>query len=355
MVALGRNRLTGARMGIRFGIEARGVFALFLVACSGAGTDRIEPRGDSATAPGPPNADAAAHLDTGGEAQTDAASGDATIDSASDARIDVSVQDGPGTSQDAATRADASDAAEASDAGNDVRCVPVTRQVACANGRCGMVPDGCGGSHACGGCVSPMTCVANACVCANETDATYCAAHGYNCGTVTDSCLGATRRCGSCTAPQTCGGGGKANVCGCTPLAGCPAGDNCGSVPDGCGGTNHCGTCTGSETCAGAGVPNHCGCTPRLVCPTSACGMVSNGCGNTLDCGSCSAWQVCGSPGDGGGNGCATPNACCDVCTRTMDLTCVGTAVVCDPSVTLGGSCAPGATTDGGGVEWCCP
>src|SRR5678815_4499121 len=34
-----------------------------------------------------------------------------------------------------------------------------------------------------------------------------------NCGTIPDGC-GGTLTCGSCTAPATCGGGGVANVCG---------------------------------------------------------------------------------------------------------------------------------------------
>jgi len=41
---------------------------------------------------------------------------------------------------------------------------------------------------------------------------TTCAAQGKNCGTIPDGC-GGTLTCGACTAPQTCGGGGVANVC----------------------------------------------------------------------------------------------------------------------------------------------
>jgi len=67
---------------------------------------------------------------------------------------------------------------------------------------------------------------------------------GKECGD--DGCGGS---CGTCTAPQTCGGGGTVNVCGCTPRTTCPAGDNCGSVPDGCGGTLNCGTCANGQTC----------------------------------------------------------------------------------------------------------
>src|SRR5437867_10728602 len=42
---------------------------------------------------------------------------------------------------------------------------------------------------------------------------TTCAGQGKNCGTIPDGC-GGTLTCGVCTAPQTCGGGGVANVCG---------------------------------------------------------------------------------------------------------------------------------------------
>ena len=42
---------------------------------------------------------------------------------------------------------------------------------------------------------------------------TTCAAQAKNCGTIPDGC-GGTLTCGVCTAPQTCGGGGVANVCG---------------------------------------------------------------------------------------------------------------------------------------------
>jgi uncharacterized protein DUF1566 len=64
-----------------------------------------------------------------------------------------------------------------------------------------------------------------------------------NCGT-----------CGTtCTAPQMCGGGGTPGVCGCTPATSCPAGQNCGTAPDGCGGNIACGTCTNPETCGSDG------------------------------------------------------------------------------------------------------
>lgn len=45
----------------------------------------------------------------------------------------------------------------------------------------------------------------------------------------------------------------------CLPTTCEAAGKNCGTVPDGCGGTLTCGTCSGIDTCGGGGRPNVCG------------------------------------------------------------------------------------------------
>jgi hypothetical protein len=46
----------------------------------------------------------------------------------------------------------------------------------------------------------------------------------------------------------------------CGPIAACPPSDNCGSVPDGCGGNADCGSgCPPGQTCGGGGTPNVCG------------------------------------------------------------------------------------------------
>ncbi|MDP3734306.1 MAG: hypothetical protein Q8R37_03685, partial [Nanoarchaeota archaeon] len=45
-------------------------------------------------------------------------------------------------------------------------------------------------------------------------------------------------------------------------LTSCPAGQNCGSVSDGCEGIINCGTCTSPNTCTGGGTINVCGYTP---------------------------------------------------------------------------------------------
>jgi hypothetical protein len=47
---------------------------------------------------------------------------------------------------------------------------------------------------------------------------TTCAAQGKNCGSIPDGC-GGTLSCGTCASPQTCGGGGVANVCGSNCIA----------------------------------------------------------------------------------------------------------------------------------------
>jgi hypothetical protein len=149
------------------------------------------------------------------------------------------------------------------------------------------------------GCAGTESCSAGACSCSSGghmdagTDAcvplTACP-HPDDCGVMGDGCGGVlTCGTGTCLAPQTCGGGGVPNVCGgggghdggvedgggddggsddggvqesgvdgatadgsadaCTPLAMCPAPDNCGRVYDHCGGTVSCGTCTGTDRC----------------------------------------------------------------------------------------------------------
>jgi hypothetical protein len=66
---------------------------------------------------------------------------------------------------------------------------------------------------------------------------TTCTALNINCGTAADGC-GGTLSCGQCSGNDTCGGAGQTNVCGCTPSE---CGDeDCGLVPNGCGGQNYC-------------------------------------------------------------------------------------------------------------------
>jgi uncharacterized repeat protein (TIGR01451 family) len=85
-----------------------------------------------------------------------------------------------------------------------------------------------------------------------------CKTDGAVCNT-SRSCCGTSGNNGLCVKEPRL----KFGVC-CTPATSCPAGDNCGSVSDGCGDMLDCGTCTAPETCGGGGTPNVCG-TPILA------------------------------------------------------------------------------------------
>ena len=188
----------------------------------------------------------------------------------------------------------------------------------------------------------------------SATAATTCPA-GDNCSTVANGCGGSVN-CGTCTAPQTCGGGtpSNANECGCTPITTCPAGDNCGTIANGCGGTVNCGTCTTPQTCGGAGKSNQCGCTPITTCPAGDnCGTISNGCGGTVNCGTCTTPQTCGGAGNANQCGC-TPITTCpagDDC-GTVPNGC-GSTVNCgtcsSTQTCTANKCMSGTGTDAGG------
>jgi hypothetical protein len=88
----------------------------------------------------------------------------------------------------------------------------------------------------------------------------------------------------------------------CDPLTECPAGENCGYAPDGCGGLIHCGECKDGESC-GVGTPpveNVCGKGPSSCVPLTCgqqnleCGPAADGCGDKIDsCGTCAAGELC--------------------------------------------------------------
>ncbi len=88
----------------------------------------------------------------------------------------------------------------------------------------------------------------------------------------------------------------------CVPATTCPAGDDCGYAPDGCGGLIACGVCPTGESC-GVGnppVPNKCGkgtqtCTPKTCAVQGIeCGPAADGCGAKIDsCGQCAAAELC--------------------------------------------------------------
>lgn len=147
----------------------------------------------------------------------------------------------------------------------DGKCVPTDANNGCADAaRC--TP--CAANEACQGTPS-------ACECVPSVKATACLG---KCGSVPNGC-GGSHACGSCTSPQTCGGGGTDNVCGCTPSAKVTAcaGKNCGSVPNGCGGTHSCGTCTSAS--APICVSNVCKeCETASHCPSGFVACVDNAC-----------------------------------------------------------------------------
>ena len=88
----------------------------------------------------------------------------------------------------------------------------------------------------------------------------------------------------------------------CVPATTCPAGENCGYAPDGCGGLVSCGQCPAGQSC-GVGtppVPNKCGkgmqtCTPQTCAAQMLeCGPAADGCGAKIDsCGQCDIGQLC--------------------------------------------------------------
>ena len=88
----------------------------------------------------------------------------------------------------------------------------------------------------------------------------------------------------------------------CKPATECPAGQDCGYAPDGCGGLVACGVCKSGETCGGGTPPvaNKCGkgtgsCVPK-TCDQQGleCGPAADGCGDKIDsCGVCEAGDLC--------------------------------------------------------------
>ncbi|AFE07234.1 branched-chain amino acid ABC transporter2C amino acid-binding protein [Corallococcus coralloides DSM 2259] len=197
------------------------------------------------------------------------------------------------------------------------QCIPTCVPTTCAaqGASCGSIPDGCGGTLDCGSCGTGATCTNNVCTgqtcahsecttggaltkscssCAN----TVCNADSYCCTTAWDSiCVSeANQLCGS-----TCSGGGS-----CTPTTCAAQGKNCGSIPDGCGGTLNCGTCASGSTCSNnvcvAPACTHSECTAGVALPQGCSSCASTVCAVDPYCcstywdGTCvtEAKQMCG-------------------------------------------------------------
>jgi len=150
------------------------------------------------------------------------------------------------------------------------------------------------------------------------TPSVTCASEGKNCGTIPDGC-GGTLNCGTCGIGQLC----EANVCvSCTPTTCAAQGKNCGSLADGCGGTLECGACSGTDVCS----TNVCvSCTPTTCAAQGrSCGTLSDGCGGTLSCGTCAVGSTCGSAG-----------VCVDSTPPTVSLTSPAAGATVSGTVTL--------------------
>ena len=142
---------------------------------------------------------------------------------------------------------------------------------------CGGLGEQCPGAP-CGEdsqCYSTQFCIGGACA-SKQENGSQCI---YKSGCLSNCCCGTSGRCsdaaacaGSCDGP-------------CIPTTCAAEGKNCGSIPDGCGGTLDCGSCTAPRTCGGGGTPNVCGCP--LNCAGRICGTVTNSCGQQVSCGTC--------------------------------------------------------------------
>jgi hypothetical protein len=269
---------------------------------------------------------------------------------------------------------------------------------------CGLAEDGCGGTVDCGSCSGGELCSSKGqCVACQQGAA--CAA-SKPCVVSTMDCSG-TPTCtdtGFVSAGTECGPGltcdGKGD-CVCTPTTCQALGVQCGTVPDGCGGTLKCPTCPSGEVCGASGQCSSCSqgapCQASSPCKTAsmdcstgsgvckdegntpagtscgagqqcdgqgdcvcqpetcadlgkACGTWSNGCGGSVSCGSCGSGQVCNSSGQcvqcSQGASC-TPSQLCHL--GMVD--CGSGQPVCnDAGFTPGGvSCGTGMVCDGSG------
>ena len=158
----------------------------------------------------------------------------------------------------------------------------------------------------------------------SRSPATMCAG-GQNCGTIPDGC-GGNVSCGtSCAAPQSCGGGGVANQCGCTsnPLATTCAG-KCGTVMDNCNVAQSCGTTYCPSPPANA----------TATCSGNSCGFACDG-GFHLCAGACAANTSVNSCGTTSCVACPTvPNGTATCDGTSCGLSCAGGYNLCHGACT---------------------
>jgi hypothetical protein len=181
-----------------------------------------------------------------------------------------------------------------------------------------------------GSCVPPPT------VC---VPATKCPA-GQDCGYAPDGCGGLVA-CGTCPTGEQCGVGQPpvANKCGsidCTPATACPQGLACGYASDGCNGVVSCGTCPPGQTCNGG----HCGsgmCTSKSCSDQSIeCGAAGDGCGNQIQCPACPAGEICIAAK-------CVPQNCQPLTCAAQGIQCGPAADGCGQMIPTCGACSAGA------------
>jgi hypothetical protein len=217
---------------------------------------------------------------------------------------------------------------------NQCVCVPST---ACPAGtNCGTISDGCGGTINCGTCQVPsnastVSCTAGACVAVYKGTIT---AVDLTAKTITLGSLtiewnaqtvitigGASATIGDLhvglsvevnAVPQPDGSLLALEIDSvCTPATACPAGTNCGTISDGCGGTINCGTCAAGQTCTN----NQCTGSSYSCTSDSECAQ-----GETCD----AMTGVCQGAPTGGCHQCAcvdllSSGGCADVCDQAQN------------------------------------
>ncbi|HEU0116269.1 MAG TPA: hypothetical protein VFQ80_16390 [Thermomicrobiales bacterium] len=204
----------------------------------------------------------------------------------------------------------------------------------------------------CVACAAGQRCQAGACVCDATSCSTGCC-DGATCHAGTDNLACGTNgdACVACVPPATCGGGGQDQTCGCTPATSCPAGQTCGTAPDGCGGTLDCGACDENKclicgagnTCVAAGDNSGCG-SPGSICCSGAC--INSNFDNS-NCGKCG--QTCSGPL---GVTCVG-GVCCQSFTGTSAL-CSNSVPCCAPFRCENGFCCGGRDQQCDDPSDCC-
>jgi len=128
---------------------------------------------------------------------------------------------------------------------------------------------------------------------------------------------------GDCSAGHVCSSGSC--ISSCTPVTSCPAGDNCGTVPNGCGGTLNCGSCNPGQPCSN----NVCeqGCYISSQFYPSGTVNPANACQVCVPANSATNWSTAAN-----GATCTGSNLC-DQSYSCQAGTCIGSnPVTCSPS-----------------------